>query len=65
MLTSIASQSIGGSFVDTQGQKQPVKTIWNLEPTITTTWNLESIQPSTTWQQENINPSTIWQQENI
>lgn len=65
MLTSIASQSIGGNFVDTQGQKQPVKTTWNLEPTTTTTWNLENIQPNTAWQQENINQSTNWQKENI
>lgn len=43
MLISISTQSIGGSYQDTKGQRFEIKTLWNEEAMITTSWGRESL----------------------
>jgi hypothetical protein len=43
MITGFSTQTIGGSFVDTQGQRYQVKTTWVEEAGISSIWIEESL----------------------
>jgi hypothetical protein len=63
MITGFSTQTIGGSFVDTQGQRYQVKTTWIEEAGISSTWIEESLQTiNSTWAKETIN-ATTWVEE--
>jgi hypothetical protein len=61
MITAISSQSLGGSYKDSNFRRNVVTTDWIEETKPTTNWQSDLTKPTTIWRDDLTRSTTNWQ----